>query len=116
MPARGKHGKPNPVFPPFPPPLEIPQERRDSHIPTAATTTTLFYLGRTEKPARQQQARGWARLNRRSGPGVVAKRNPFVFCSRMRFLEDLPGSETLCCSSKLAPLSLATTDSSMPVI
>ena len=46
MPARGKHGKPNPGFPLFPPPLEIPQERRDSHIPTASTTTTLFYLGR----------------------------------------------------------------------
>jgi hypothetical protein len=35
MPVRGKHGKPNPGFPPFPPPLEIPQTQRDSHIPTA---------------------------------------------------------------------------------
>src|SRR3979411_3484326 len=38
MPVRGKHGKPNPGFPPFPPPLEIPQNQRDFHIPTCSTT------------------------------------------------------------------------------
>jgi hypothetical protein len=38
MPARGKHGKPNPGFPPFPLPLDIPQNRRDFHISAASTT------------------------------------------------------------------------------
>ena len=37
MPARGKHGKPTSAFPPFPPSLNIPQHRRDAHIPTAPT-------------------------------------------------------------------------------
>jgi hypothetical protein len=40
MPVPGKHGKPNPGFPPFPPPLEIPQNQRDSHIPTALVIDT----------------------------------------------------------------------------
>jgi hypothetical protein len=30
---------PTPTFPPLPPHLEIPQQTRDSHIPTATTTT-----------------------------------------------------------------------------
>src|SRR5437879_907428 len=42
MTARGKHGKSNPGFPPFPPPLEIPQNPRDFHIPTASTTVPLY--------------------------------------------------------------------------
>src|SRR3954469_18093154 len=58
MPARGKNGKPNPRFPLFPPHLEIPQHQRDSHIPTASTTT-LFIQDRTENAALQP-----------SGPGV----------------------------------------------
>jgi hypothetical protein len=74
MPVRGKHGKPNPGFPPFPPPLEIAQNPRDSHIPTASTTTVFIRTGPKNLPY-NHQARGWARLNRRSGPGVVAKRN-----------------------------------------
>jgi len=47
MPVRGKHGKPNPGFPPFPPPLEITLKRRDSHIPTASTTVRM-YIGQTQ--------------------------------------------------------------------
>jgi hypothetical protein len=31
-PGRGKGGKPKAGFPPFPPPLEIPQNPRDSHF------------------------------------------------------------------------------------
>jgi hypothetical protein len=51
MSARGKHGKPNAGFPPFPPPLGIPQNRRDSHIPTASTTIlSLFWAGRKTLP------------------------------------------------------------------
>src|ERR1022692_2139647 len=42
MPARGKHGKPRTGFPPFPPPLEITQTRRDSHISTAPTNTYIY--------------------------------------------------------------------------
>jgi hypothetical protein len=34
---------PTPTFPPLPPRLEIPQQTRDSHIPT--TTTTTGYRG-----------------------------------------------------------------------
>src|ERR1039457_5824859 len=41
MPVRGKHGKPRACFPLFPPPLEITQTRRDSHISTAPTTTYI---------------------------------------------------------------------------
>ena len=41
MTARGKHGKPKAGFPPFPPSLEIPQNRRDSHIPTAPTASYI---------------------------------------------------------------------------
>jgi hypothetical protein len=73
MPVCGKHGKPNQGFPPFPPPLEIAQNRRDSHIPTASTTMFSFRTGPKNLPY-NHQARGWARLNRRSGPGIVAKR------------------------------------------
>ena len=74
MPARGKHGKPKPGFPPFPPPLEIPQERRDSHIPTASTTTYMYCQPRPDGLAENRQQRGWAKLNCRSGPNSVAKR------------------------------------------
>src|ERR1039458_2590033 len=49
MPVRGKHGKPNPGFPPFPPPLEIPQPRRDSHIPTALMIVPIYKV-RTKTP------------------------------------------------------------------
>jgi hypothetical protein len=49
MPVRGKHGKPNPGFPPFPPPLEIPQNQRDSHIPTASMIVPIYKV-RTKIP------------------------------------------------------------------
>src|ERR1700733_7372554 len=42
MTARGKHGKPKAGFPPFPQALEIPQDRRDSHIPTASAANTYI--------------------------------------------------------------------------
>ena len=42
MPARGKHGKPKAGFPPFPPPLEIPQKQRDFHIPTASDDDIIY--------------------------------------------------------------------------
>src|SRR5277367_650380 len=73
MPARGKHGKPRTGFPPFPPSLEISQKRRDSHIPTASTTTYICQP-RPDGPAENRQQRGWAKLNCRSGPNSVAKR------------------------------------------
>jgi hypothetical protein len=73
MPARGKHGKPRTGFPPFPPSLEIPHKRRDSHIPTASTTTYICQP-RPDGLAENRQPRGWAKLNCRSGPKSVAKR------------------------------------------
>src|ERR1700674_1027815 len=40
----GKSWKcPNPTFPRFPPPLEIPHKTRDSHIPTAPATADRFH-------------------------------------------------------------------------
>jgi hypothetical protein len=42
MTVRGKPGKPKTGFPPFPPPLEIPRNRRDSHISTASAV--VLYL------------------------------------------------------------------------
>ena len=47
MPVRGKPGKPNPGFPLFPPPLEIPLNQRDFHTPTASTTVRM-YTGQTQ--------------------------------------------------------------------
>src|SRR4051812_12957899 len=41
MTACGKQGKPRAGFPPFPPSLEITQNRRDSHIPTAPTASYI---------------------------------------------------------------------------
>jgi DNA replication protein DnaC len=40
-PGRGKRGKPKAGFPPFPPPLEIPQNPRDSTFPTAPTAAGI---------------------------------------------------------------------------
>ena len=42
MTVRWKIGKPNAGFPIFQPPLEIPEKRRDFHIPTAATAVSWF--------------------------------------------------------------------------
>ena len=41
-PVRGKRGKPNAGFPPFPPPLEIPQKRGIPTFPTAPTAAGFF--------------------------------------------------------------------------
>ena len=57
MSVRGKHGKPNPGFPLFPPPLEIPQNRRDFHIPTASTTVRM-YLGQAQTLTSNRQLGG----------------------------------------------------------
>lgn len=74
MTVGGKHGKPIAGFPPFPPPLEIPQQRRDSHIPTASTTGSHL-SGQAQNPCPNPQTPGWARINCRSGPSPVAKGN-----------------------------------------
>ena len=50
MPAHGKPGKPKAGFPPFPPPLESPQKRRASHIPTAPTSGP-YIKERLSRPA-----------------------------------------------------------------
>src|ERR1019366_3834164 len=52
MTGRGKRGKPKNGFPLFPPPLEIPQKQRDSHIPTA-TAAVLILTGRQSKSLTQ---------------------------------------------------------------
>jgi hypothetical protein len=63
-------------------PFHRPWESRKTgaipHIPTASTTI-LSFLGRTENPALKSNAQGWARINCRSGPSVVAKRTPVCF-------------------------------------
>jgi hypothetical protein len=64
MPGRGKRGKPKNGFPPFPPPLEIPPQRRDSHIPTA-TAAVYILTGRQKKPYPTYNVPRWAKLNRR---------------------------------------------------
>src|SRR4051812_39090651 len=55
MPTRGKHGKPTSAFPPFPPSLNIPQHRRDAHIPTAPTIHPYIRSG--SKPCPKPQSR-----------------------------------------------------------
>src|SRR4051812_13591226 len=71
MPAHGKRGKPTSAFPPFPPSLNIPQHRRDAHIPTAPTIRP-YIKGQAQNPVLNLN-RGWAKLNFRSGPSAVAK-------------------------------------------
>src|ERR1035438_1385150 len=56
MTARGKHGKPTAGFPPFPQALEIPQHRRDSHIPTASAASP--YIKVRKKPVRKPSTQG----------------------------------------------------------
>ena len=73
MTVRGKHGKAKPRLPPFPPLLEITEKQRDFHIPTASAAIPIQEVG-TTKPAAKHQPRGWAKLNCRSGPNIVAKR------------------------------------------
>jgi hypothetical protein len=73
MTVRGKHGKPKAGFPPFPPPLEITQNQRDSHIPTA-TATTSYIRVQNQNTELKPKPMGWAKLNFRNGPGTVAKR------------------------------------------
>src|SRR6202049_1847141 len=47
----GKSWKcPNPTFPRFPPPLEIPHQLRDSHIPTAPATADRFHTQERNPP------------------------------------------------------------------
>src|ERR1700674_360323 len=47
----GKSWKcPNPTFPRFPPPLEIPHKPRDSHIPTAPATADRFHTQERNPP------------------------------------------------------------------
>src|ERR1700730_13806669 len=47
----GKSGKcPNPTFPRFPSPLEIPHKPRDSHIPTAPGTADRFHTQERNPP------------------------------------------------------------------
>ena len=75
MPARGKHGKPTSGFPPFPPPLNIPQLRQDVHIPTAPTIRPYIKV-RLKTPALKPHTWGWAKTNFRSGPSAVAKSSP----------------------------------------
>src|SRR4051794_20900259 len=70
--ARGKHGKPTSAFPPFPPSLNIPQQRRDIHISTAPTIRPYIKV-RLKTPALKPYTWGWAKLNFRSGPSAVAK-------------------------------------------
>src|SRR3954470_4137630 len=72
--ARGKHGKPTSAFPPFPPSLNIPQQRRDIHISTAPTIRPYIKV-RLKTPALKPYTWGWAKLNFRSGPSAVAKSN-----------------------------------------
>jgi hypothetical protein len=70
MTVRGKPGKPNPGFPPFPPPLEIAEA-----IPTFPPLRRLFlYKGEAKPPHRRINNLGWAKLNRRNGPSGLAKR------------------------------------------
>jgi hypothetical protein len=57
MPVGGKHGKPEAGFPPFPPPLEIPQNQRDSHIPTATTTVPIKVRPEKQNLIRHQRPR-----------------------------------------------------------
>jgi hypothetical protein len=73
MTVRGKHGKPKAGFPPFPLPLEITQNQRDSHIPTA-TATTSYIRVQNQNTELKPKPMGWAKLNFRNGPGTVAKR------------------------------------------
>ncbi len=75
MPARGKPGKPNPGFPPFPPPLEIA-----GAIPTFPQLRRLFLYKKTKHPgeaenrlAKEINQLGWAKIKCRSGPRVLAK-------------------------------------------
>ena len=56
-------------FPLFPPPLEI---RNSSGFPHF---TQLRRRGQSKKPRRTYNVPRWAKLNRRSGPKEVAKRN-----------------------------------------
>ena len=78
MTVRGKAGKPKAGFPAFPLPLETPQKPRAFHIPTAPTAAPYIYGRNPKDPGRKHQPRGWAKLNCRTGPTVVAKRNaPF---------------------------------------
>jgi hypothetical protein len=57
MTVYGKHGKPKAGFPPFPQPLEIPQEQRDSHIPTATMTVHIKVRTKT-KPHQTSASQG----------------------------------------------------------
>ena len=58
MPVGGKHGKPKAGFPPFPPPLEIPQNQRDSHIPTATTIVPIKVRPEKSKPHQTSASKG----------------------------------------------------------
>ena len=57
MTVYGKHGKPKAGFPPFPQPLEIPQDQRDSHIPTATMTVHIKVRTKT-KPHQTSASQG----------------------------------------------------------
>src|SRR3954454_23152868 len=62
MTVRGKHGKPKAGFPPFPLPWEIPQNRRDFHIPTASATTIWTWTGPKTCPKPSTQGVGQNKL------------------------------------------------------
>jgi transposase InsO family protein len=70
MTARGKRGKPKRVSHPSHRPWK---SLRDSHIPTASTTSS-YEKARPNSRAHRINNFGWAKLNRRSGPSALAKR------------------------------------------
>src|SRR4051794_32271756 len=81
MTVRGKHGKPKAGFPPFPLPLEIPQNRRDFHIPTASATTIWTWTGPKTCPKPSTQGVGqnklpnWAKCSCQTHQNVCAIRD-----------------------------------------
>src|SRR4051794_5451818 len=83
--ARGKHGKPTSAFPPFPPSLNIPQQRRDIHISTPPTIRPYIKV-RLKTPALKPYTWGWAKLNFRSGPSAVAKSSLLVEYPKLLFV------------------------------
>jgi hypothetical protein len=71
MTVRGKLGKPNPGFPPF------PALGNRSAIPTFQPLVRLppISIGEARNSLSQRiNDLGWAKINRRSGPNVLAKR------------------------------------------
>src|SRR3569833_3789292 len=72
MTVRGKHGKPRPGFPPYPPPLEIAQNQAIPTFPTASPTIP---------PIKQASLTPAGKPSTRGGPNQGAEIGPHK-CSR----------------------------------